>query len=75
MAVPVILIILLGNFFLNSLNSRGQAVQTSFDAQSIASTEQNNLLRMNALLQARHYQVFASLSKQVQNSHRRRPAG
>jgi methyl-accepting chemotaxis protein len=68
MAVPVILIILLGNFFLSSLNTRGQAVQTSFDAQSIASSEQNNLLRMNALLQARHYQVFASLSKQVQDS-------
>lgn len=68
MAVPVILIILLGNFFLSSLNTRGQAVQTSFDAQSIAASEQNNLLRMNALLQARHYQVFASLSRQVQDS-------
>lgn len=67
-AVPAILIILLGNFFLSSLNTRGQAVQISFDAQSIAATEQNNLLRMNALLQARHYQVFASLSNQVQDS-------
>jgi methyl-accepting chemotaxis protein len=66
--VPAILIILLGNFFLSSLNTRGQAVQISFDAQSIASTEQNNLLRMNALLQARHYQIFASLSNRVQDS-------
>jgi methyl-accepting chemotaxis protein len=64
-AVPAVLIILLGNFFLDTLNTRGQAVQISFDAQSIAAKEQNDLLRMNALLQARHTQVFASLSKQV----------
>jgi methyl-accepting chemotaxis protein len=66
--VPAVMMILLGNFFLSTLNTRGQAVQISFDAQSIASTEQNNLLRMNALLQARHYQVFASLSNRVKDS-------
>jgi methyl-accepting chemotaxis protein len=66
-AVPAILIILLGNFFLSSLNNRGQAVQISFDAQSIAATEQNSLLRMNALMQARHNQVFASFSNQVRD--------
>jgi len=66
--VPAVMMILLGNFFLSTLNTRGQAVQISFDAQSVASTEQNNLLRMNALLQARHYQVFASLSNRVKDS-------
>ncbi|HEV7235556.1 MAG TPA: HAMP domain-containing methyl-accepting chemotaxis protein, partial [Ktedonobacteraceae bacterium] len=63
--IPAIIIILLDNFYLSSLTTRGQAVQISFDAQSIASTEQGNLLRMNALLQTRHDQVFASLSNNV----------
>ena len=63
--IPAIIIILLDNFYLSSLTTRGQAVQISFDAQSIASTEQGNLLRMNALLQTRHDQVFASLSNSV----------
>jgi methyl-accepting chemotaxis protein len=60
--IPVIVILLLSNFYLSSLNTRGQAVQTSFDAQSIAAEQQNNLESMNASLQARYYQVFASLS-------------
>nr|HET6902981.1 HAMP domain-containing protein [Ktedonobacteraceae bacterium] len=63
--IPAIIIILLDNFYLSSLTTRGQAVQISFDAQSIASTEQGNLLRMNALLQTRHDQVFAGLSNSV----------
>ena len=63
--VPVIIIVLLSNFYLSSLNTRGQAVQTSFDAQSIAADQQNNLASMNASLQARYYQVFASLSKVI----------
>ena len=67
-AVPAILILLLTNFFISSLSTRGQAVQTSVDAQSIASAQQNNLLSMNALLQSRHNQVFASLSNQVHDS-------
>ena len=58
--IPAIIIVLLDNFYLSSLTTRGQAVQISFDAQSIASTEQGNLLRMNALLQTRHDQVFAA---------------
>ncbi len=63
--IPVIVIVLLSNFYLSSLNTRGQAVQTSFDAQSIAADQQNNLERMNASLQARYNQVFASLSKVI----------
>ena len=66
--VPTFVIILLGSFYLNNLSTRGQAVQTSFDAQSIASAEQNNLQRMNASLQTRHNQVFASLSNGVQDA-------
>jgi len=63
--VPVIVILLLSNFYLSSLNTRGRAVQTSFDAQSIAAEQQNNLESMNASLQARYYQVFASSSKVI----------
>ena len=65
--VPVIVIVLLSNFYLSSLNTRGQAVQTSFDAQSIAADQQNNLERMNASLQTRHNQVFASLSNVIRD--------
>ncbi len=60
--IPIIVIVLLGNFYLQSLGVRGQAVQTSFDAQNIATHEQINLQRMNALLQARFAQVFAQNS-------------
>jgi len=48
--IPIIVIVLLGNFYLQSIAVRGQAVQTSFDAQNIATREQINLERMNALL-------------------------
>ncbi|HCI78350.1 MAG TPA: hypothetical protein DHW02_01515, partial [Ktedonobacter sp.] len=64
-AIPAVVIILLGNFYLSNLSTRGQAVQTSVDAQSIASTQENNLLRMNALLQTRYNGVFASISGQI----------
>lgn len=60
--IPILVIILLGNFYLQSIGVRGQAVQTSFDAQNIATHEQANLQRMNALLQARFAQVFAQNS-------------
>ena len=60
--IPILVIILLGNFYLQSIGVRGQAVQTSFDAQNIATHEQANLERMNALLQARFAQVFAQNS-------------
>jgi len=65
--IPVVVIVLLSNFYLSSLNTRGQAVQTSFDAQSIAAQQQNNLASMNASLQARHYQIFASLSNVIKD--------
>jgi methyl-accepting chemotaxis protein len=60
--IPILAIILLGNFYLQSIGVRGQAVQTSFDAQNIATHEQANLERMNALLQARFAEVFAQNS-------------
>lgn len=40
--------------------THAQAVKASFDSQQIATTEQINLQRMNALLQARFAQIFAS---------------
>ncbi len=67
-AIPGIVIVLLGSNYINTLLIRGQAVQTSFDAQSIASQEQTNLQNMNALLQTRHAQIFASLGGSVQDS-------
>ncbi|HEX4206592.1 MAG TPA: methyl-accepting chemotaxis protein [Ktedonobacteraceae bacterium] len=57
--IPILVIVLLGNFYLQSSEIRSQAVQTSFDAQNTATLEQINLQRMNALLQARFAQVFA----------------
>src|SRR5229473_5984509 len=66
--IPVIVIVLLSNFYLSSLNTRGQAVQTSFDAQSVAARQQSNLASMNALLKTRHNQIFAGLSNVVKDS-------
>jgi methyl-accepting chemotaxis protein len=60
--IPIVVIVLLGNFYLQSIGLRGQAVQTSFAAQNIATQQQINLERMNALLQARFAQVFAQNS-------------
>ncbi|MFL5626225.1 MAG: methyl-accepting chemotaxis protein [Ktedonobacteraceae bacterium] len=64
-AVPAIVIVFLGNSNLSSVDIRGQAVRTSFDAQTAASTQETSLQRMNALLQTRHNQIFASLNAQV----------
>jgi methyl-accepting chemotaxis protein len=64
-AIPAIVIILLGNFYISQLTTRSQAVQTSFDAQSLASQELVNLQRMNALVQTRFNQIFASLSGKI----------
>lgn len=58
--VPGIVIVLLGSYYVNQLTVRGQAVKTSFDAQNAAYEEQINLQRMNALLQARHAEAFAT---------------
>jgi methyl-accepting chemotaxis protein len=55
--IPIFVIVLLGTFYLQSMSVRSQAVQTSFGAQNIATKEQINLERMNALLQARFAQV------------------
>jgi len=63
--IPAVVIALLSSFYLSSLTMRGQAVQTSFDAQSIAAQQEQNLQRMNALLQTRFNQIFASLSGRI----------
>jgi len=55
----MLVILLLGNFFLQESTTRSQAVQTSFDAQNIATQEQINLQRLNSLLQARFAQIFS----------------
>ncbi len=60
--IPGVVIALLGVFYINSFQNQGQAVRTSFDAQGLASGEDANLQRMNALLQAKFYQIFASES-------------
>lgn len=66
--IPGVVIVLLGNFYISSLNTRGQAVRTSFDAQSAAAQQETSLQRMNALLQSRFDQVFGSLTGVIQDS-------
>src|SRR5260370_14551327 len=56
--IPGIVIVLLGNFYISSLNTRGQAVRTSFDAQSVAAQEETTLERMNKALGAFYYEVY-----------------
>ncbi len=63
--IPAVIIVLLGNFYLTSLNQRGQAVSTSFDSQRIASQQQTNLQTMNALLSASQAQVLNTLSSSL----------
>lgn len=65
--IPGIIVVLLGQFYLNSLVTRDQAVRTSFDAQNVASQQLDNLQRMNALLQTRCTQIFAGLSAVVKD--------
>lgn len=57
--IPTLAILMLGSFALQSSEIRSDAVRTSFDAQNLATQEQINLQRMNALVQARFAQVFA----------------
>src|SRR5205809_2303444 len=64
-AIPAVIIVLLGNFYLTSLNQRGQAVSTSFDSQRIASQQQTNLQTMHALLEASQAQVINTLSSSL----------
>src|SRR5260221_654858 len=66
--MPGIVIVLLGNFYLSSLNTRSQAVVTSFNAQSIASQQQANLQTMNSQLLASEYNVFAILGENIHDS-------
>jgi methyl-accepting chemotaxis protein len=58
--IPGIVIVLLGTNYFNTMLSRGQAVQASFNAQNTAFQQQVNLQRMNAELNTRFAQVFAS---------------
>lgn len=64
-AIPGVIIVLLGNFYLTSLNQRGQAVSISFDSQRIASQQQANLQTMNALLASSQAQVMNTLSSSL----------
>jgi methyl-accepting chemotaxis protein len=63
--IPAVVIVLLSNFYLSSLTTRGQAVQTSFDAQSLASQQETNLQVMNALLKTSLNNIFAGQSASV----------
>ncbi len=58
--------VFLGFFYIQAEQTHAQAVKTSFNAQQIATTEQINLQRMNALLQARFAQIFASNNAALQ---------
>src|SRR2546428_3626879 len=63
--IPAIVIFILGNTYISSLTVQGQAVQTSFDAQNLASNQLVNLQRMNALVQTRFNEIFASLAGKI----------
>src|SRR5574340_258716 len=63
--IPAVIIVLLGKFYLTSLNQRSQAVSTSFDSQRIASQQQTNLQTMHALLEASQAQVINTLSSSL----------
>ena len=65
--IPSIVIVVLGNFYISSLNARSDAVKTSFDAQSIASQQQSNLQSMHELLQTRVAIIFSSLGTTLQD--------
>src|SRR5947209_17711919 len=67
-AIPGIVIVLLGSYYINSLTLRSQAVKTSFDAQNTAFEQQTNLQRMNALLQTRFYQIFTLEGGKIQDA-------
>src|SRR5947207_1880952 len=63
--VPGIVLISLAGFFLSSLTAQNQDVSTSVDSQSQAAQQGDNLQQMNALLQARFSNVFASLGGKI----------
>lgn len=54
-------------YYYTALLARDQAVKISFDAQQTANAQQVNLQRMNALLQTRFAQVFATTGGSVQD--------
>ncbi|GER87383.1 hypothetical protein KDW_15450 [Dictyobacter vulcani] len=58
--ISSVAMISLGTVYINAEQTHAQAVKTSFNAQQVATTEQINLQRMNALLQARFAQIFAA---------------
>ena len=58
--------IFLGGFYLQTEQMHVQAVRTSFNAQQIATQQQINLQRMNASLQTRFAQIFASGNTRLQ---------
>ncbi|BCL81285.1 methyl-accepting chemotaxis protein [Ktedonobacteria bacterium brp13] len=64
--ISSVAMVFLGFFFIQTEQTHAQAVKTSFDSQQIATTEQINLQRMNALLQARFAQIFAADNQQLQ---------
>src|SRR5690242_12813840 len=59
--IPGIVIVLLGNFYISSLTTRGDAVRTSFDAQSAAAKEDTNLQRMNTALEYYYSEVYGQV--------------
>ncbi len=65
--IPIIVILVLGRFFLNSLDQRSQAVSISSQMQSDASKAQNDLLRMNALMGELNSNFFAATSGVVKD--------
>jgi methyl-accepting chemotaxis protein len=63
--IPGIVIVLLGAFYLNSSQSRSDAVSKSFAAKDLAAQQQSILQRLNPLLGERFAQVIAD----PQNNH------
>ncbi|GAC1380077.1 MAG: hypothetical protein NVS4B7_02150 [Ktedonobacteraceae bacterium] len=65
--VPGIIISILGSTYINTLNTRAQAEQTSNAANQVATSELANLQRMNADLIALHSTVFANMNTSAQS--------
>ncbi len=63
--ISALVILIVSADYYQALVARDQAVKISFDAQQTASTQQANLQRMNALLQTRYAQVFATISGSI----------
>ncbi len=58
--IPGIVIIVLGSVYVNLLNTRGHAIQTSNAGLKIAAVALGDLQRMNALLESYHADVYAT---------------